>query len=271
MNRQSNEPPGTEPAAPSHARITNGYWRILSLLTACGLALTTSLTLAQSPVAAPRAKPSFPAVTLPDRAQGQRAIELLGSRLPDVAAWYGASTSEFARMIRTDRTLWLDRSRRVFFEEEIRTPSSGATAPAGTDPASPDLEPLDQTFKLHSRPAAKRTLYLNFVCATLTGTAWNQTTGQSTITALPFDLDGVPYSFSTTELQRIQYIWKRVAEDYSAFDVNVTTEAPTADKVTRSSASDDTFGTMALITKRTFYNCSCGGVAYLTVFDDVGD
>jgi len=89
---------------------------------------------------------------------------------------------------------------------------------------------------------------------------------------LPFDLDGLPYSFSSAELERIQYIWKRVAEDYSPFDVDVTTEPPPADRLTRSSSSDDTFGTTVLITSRSgVYSCSCGGVAYLTVFDDVGD
>jgi len=63
-----------------------------------------------------------------------------------------------------------------------------------------------------------------FQGATLTNTAWNSSS-QTTITALPFDIDGVPYSFSTAELERIQYIWQRVAEDYAPFDVDVTTEA----------------------------------------------
>ena len=47
----------------------------------------------------------------------------------------------------------------------------------------------------------------------------------------------MPYSFSTAELQRIQYIWQRVAEDYSAFDVDVTTEAVPLDQITRSGLS----------------------------------
>jgi PKD repeat protein len=243
-------------------------WRFhlatLVMLLAMALAAHTALAQPQPPP-----KPPFPGITLPERAQGERAISLLGARLPEVAAWYGMSTAEFARMLRFDRTVWLDRTGRVFFEEEVRVPAGGTTmAPAPTDPLSPTLAPLDQTFKLHSRPGAKRTIYLNFVGATLTGTAWNTST-RPTITALPFDLDGVPYSFSTAELERIQYIWKRVAEDYSAFDVDVTTEPPPADRLTRSSSSDDTFGTTVLITKRAnVYDCSCGGVAYLTAFDD---
>jgi len=247
-------------------------WRS-RLLTACaalGIALSAPSALAQPAAGPPQLRALFPAITLPDRARGEQALSRLGNRLPDVAAWYGMSAPQFTRMMRFDRTAWLDRRGRVFFEEEVQLPPQAPTAPLDTDPLSPDLEPLDQTFKLHSRPGATRTIYLNFVGATLTGTAWN-TTAQPTITALPFDLDGVPYSFGTAELQRIQYIWKRVAEDYAAFDVNVTTEPPPADRITRSGSSDATFGTTVLITKRTFYNCSCGGVAYLRAFDDVGD
>jgi PKD repeat protein len=123
---------------------------------------------------------------------------------------------------------------------------------------------------LHSRPGSKRTVHLDFDGATLVNTAWN-TSSTPSITALPFDLDGVPYSFSTAELQRIQLIWQRVAEDFAPFDVDVTTEVPSSDALSRSSSGDDTFGTTVLITKRTFYNCSCGGVAYLGVFDDTRD
>jgi len=220
---------------------------------------------------APRAKPAFPTIALPERAQGERAIALLGSRLPEVAAWYDLSVPQFAAMLRFDRSAWLDTRGRVFFEEEIRLPPETTSAPPATDPMSPNLEPLEQTFRLHSRPGAKRTIYLNIVGATLTGTAWNSSSRPS-ITALPFDLDGLPYSFSSAELQRIQYIWKRVAEDFSAFDVDVTTEPPPAERITRSSSSDDVFGTTVLMTKRAgVYDCSCGGVAYLTAFDDIGD
>ncbi len=248
------------------------WWlALLLLLTMLLIASGAPPALAQAGSLRAQLLERFPNLTLPERSQSEQAIALLGTRLPEVAAWYGMSVPQFVAMLRFDRSAWLDRRGRVFFEEEIRVPPGAVGAPDATDPLSPDFEPLDQTFRLHSRPGARRTIYLNFAGATLTGTAWNQSTGQSTITALPFDLDGAPYAFSTTELQRIQTIWKRVAEDYSAFDVDVTTEPPSADRITRSSSGDDTFGTVVLITKRNFYNCSCGGVAYLTAFDDTSD
>ncbi len=221
-------------------------------------------------------KGPFPVITLPDRqSQGQRAIDLLGDRLPEVAAWYRKSPDEFRALLLNDRRMRLDQRGRLFSVDDLDAPLAATTA-AAPSPGLLDgtLNPLDQTFKLHSRPGAARTVYLNFQGATLTGTAWNANPngGGATITALPFDLDGLPYTFSTAELQRIQYIWQRVSEDYAPFDVDVTTEAPVADAITRSSGTDAVFGTSVLITSSAgVYSCNCGGVAYVGVFDDVGD
>ncbi|WP_310462794.1 PKD domain-containing protein [Sphaerotilus sp.] len=217
-------------------------------------------------------KGSFPQVTLQDRhSGGQRAIDLLGPRLPEVAAWYRKSPDEFKSLLLNDRRMRLDQRGRLFSVDELDAPLPATPASAAsTGLLDGTLAPLDQTFLLHSRPGAKRTIYLNFKGATLTGTAWNSSV--STITALPFDLDGIPYSFSTTELQRIQYIWQRVAEDYAPFDVNVTTEAVPADQIARTDSTDTTFGTTVLVTSSAgVYSCSCGGVAYVGVFDDTGE
>lgn len=218
-------------------------------------------------------RPPFPLLNLPEaKAHGARAIELLGDRLPEVAAFYGKTADQLRALLELDRRLKVDRRGRLFYEEELERPLP-ANAPASflqSDSVSGTLAPLDQTFLLHSRPGAKRTIYLNFRGATLSGTAWNGNGG--TITALPFDLDGIPYSFNQTELERIQTIWQRVAEDFAPFDVDVTTEAPPADRLTRSGSTDDVYGTTALITSSVgVYNCSCGGVAYLGVFDDTSE
>jgi PKD repeat protein len=241
-----------------------------SWIAAASLSLITTGALAQADTPH-RQKPAFPQIELPERARGERAVQLLGARLGEVAAFYGMTPAEFARTLREDRRALIDRSGRFLFEDELDAPleSPGVGTPDSLT-LSGALAALDQTFLLHSRPGAKRTIYLNFKGATLSGTAWN-TAQQTTIFAEPFDTDGVPSTFSTAELQRIQYIWQRVAEDYAPFDVDVTTEAPTADRLTRSGSGDDVFGTTVLITKRTFYNCNCGGVAYVGVFDDTSE
>jgi hypothetical protein len=65
----------------------------------------------------------------------------------------------------------------------------------------------------------------------------------------------LPGSFSTTEQALIQRIWLRVAEDYAAFDVDITTEAPktTAGKT----------GVTIMVTSRVI---GSGGYAYLNAF-----
>ena len=243
-------------------------------LLALGLALSATAGAA-GPAAGQvphTAKPAFPQITLPEHgSNGQRAIDLLGSRLSEVANHYGKSPDEFKALLLRDRSHRLDKRGRLFIVDELDRPLPATPAPAAsTGLLDGTLAPLDQTFLLHSRLGAKRTIYLNFKGATLTGTAWNS--NGTSITALPFDLDGLPYSFSTAELQRIQTIWQRVAEDYAPFDVNVTTEAVPLDMISRSGSTDDVFGTTVLITNSTgVYNCSCGGVAYLGVFDDTSE
>lgn len=258
-------------------------WLLSGLLVA---ALGVQAAGSDKPVVPHLDKRPFPSVRLADRqSSGQRAVDLLGTRLPEVAAWYRQSPDQFKAMMLNDKRLRLDQGGRVFVVEELQQPlttpitlrsaaTRTATVAAGTAADSlldGTLLPDAETFLLHSRPGAPRTIYLNFKGATLTGTAWNANSngGGAVITALPFDTDGVPGTFSSAELQKIQGIWQRVAEDFAAFDVDVTTEAPTADRLTRTSTSDTTFGTTALITNNTgVYTCSCGGVAYLNAFDD---
>ena len=225
------------------------------------------------PVVPPRVKPAFPQMLLLDReSRGQRAIDQLGLRLPEVADWYGKSADQFRDMMLSDKTHRLDKRGRLFVVEEIDRPLPATTAPAGSQGLlDGTLAPLSDTFLLHSRPGAKRTIVLNFKGATLTGTAWNS--NGNTLTAKPFDMDGiVSTAFSNAELERMQYIWQRVAEDFAPFDVDVTTEMVTQDKITRSSSTDDVFGTVVLITNRTgVYSCSCGGVAYVGIYGMTGD
>lgn len=201
---------------------------------------------------------------------GERAIELLGERLPEVAARHKRSPEALRELLLRDPQMRLDRHGRIFAVDELERPL----------PPAPDIgpqfapgvlaAPLVDTFTLHSRPGAKRTIFLDFDGAVIRDSAWNG--GGGPIEAQPFDIDGNPAVFSAAELERIQYIWQRVAEDYAPFDVDVTTEAPTPDQLTRSSLADDIYGTTALITHHEgVYDCVCGGVAYVGVFDAVGD
>lgn len=116
-------------------------------------------------------------------------------------------------------------------------------------------------FKLHSKPGSSKIIYLDFDGHTITGTAWNS--NGNTFNALPYDLDNIPGSFNDTEIARIAEIWRRIAEDYAPFDVDVTTEQPTS--------FGPTVGRL-LITKNVDANgqampsSTAGGVAYVGVW-----
>ncbi|NRB40264.1 MAG: tandem-95 repeat protein [Pseudomonadales bacterium] len=83
----------------------------------------------------------------------------------------------------------------------------------------------DNAFALHSRLGAANTVYLDFNGHVIQGTAWNSGTA-ATLYAQAFDLDGDPTTFNASERQRIAETWHRIAEDYAAFDIDVTTEDP---------------------------------------------
>ncbi len=207
-------------------------------------------------------------LTLPEAGtRGQRAIDLLGDRLPEVAGWYRKSPQALRELLLNDSRMRLDGNGRLYVVEDLDQPPPVHPA---SEAAVSQLVALDQTFKLHSRAGAQRTIYLDFNGAVLTNTAWNN--GGGSLTAQPFDIDGNTSSFSNAELERIQYIWQRVKEDYAPFDIDVTTEEPPPDALTRNGSSDQVYGTTALITNRTgVYNCGCGGVAYIGIYDDTSD
>lgn len=195
---------------------------------------------------------------------GTEAVQRLGSRIGSVASWYNLTGERLKSALLNDSSLRIDRNGRLLFMEKpyFASQAGGASEPI----LDGNLVDLALTFKLHSRPAASRTIYLDFDGGIIDGTVWNK--NRVPINAAPYDLDGNPGTFSTLELQRIQNIWQRVAEDYAPFDVNITTELPSPDKLSRSNSSDQTFGTTVVITKTTgVYSCSCGGVAYVGVFN----
>ena len=219
------------------------------------------------------ARPAFPAIQLPAAVQGEAAINTLSNQLPAIAAFYRKTPEELQRLLRRDRSLWVDRSGRLFYVCDAGTPppappQSGANASPPVD----QLQPLDQTFLLHSKPGANHLIYLDFVGFTISGTAWNaNNNGGADIVAPPWDTDGNPGSFSNGELTAIQQIWLRVSEDYSLYDVDVTTEYPGEAALTRSSGGDQQFGTRALISPIGSFFGNPGGIAYIGVYDDVGD
>jgi PKD repeat protein len=211
--------------------------------------------------------PPFPAVNLPRAARGAQIVSSLGSKLPAVARWYGHTEAEFRDLCSREHSLAVDRSGHLFYA------CSGmvAAAPvAGDATASGAAYPESQTFQLHSKAGATRVIYLDFDGHTTSGTPWNSSyTGGASIVTPPYDTDGVPSSFSSSELAGIQEIWRRVSDDYAPFDVDVTTQDPGVESLRKTTSTDTAYGVRVCIggSSYTWLGAGAGGIAYIGSFN----
>jgi hypothetical protein len=202
-------------------------------------------------------------------AYGRQALRRLGSDLAEAARVNDLATQDLRSILRTDRTAWLDEDGRMYYVE----PDAGAEAAPGDHPAAAAHAPVADPFALHSKPDSHRVIYLDFTGHVVTGTAWNDTVGQDPWNVTAYDTDGDPSTFSEAEQAVVSEVWARVADDYAGQDVDVTTEEPSPDEITRDGQADTDYGTRLLIDPTTDYQgqCGCGGVAYVGVFDDASN
>src|SRR5688572_13026302 len=216
-------------------------------------------------------KSSMPDLNFPAVSSGEEAVQLLGQNVSAVARAHGKQADELVSLLRRDHTLKLDRKGWLFHaDDHLPAPQQASTANGEVAASAP--YPLTDTFRLHSRPGATKKIYLDFDGFVMTGTAWNgQYNVPATLNCPPFDANGDPSTFSDPERTTIQGIWKRVAEDYAPFNVDVTTEDPGDAGLTRSSSSDLSYGIRVLISPISQYIGNYGGIAYLGVFGYVGN
>jgi hypothetical protein len=168
-----------------------------------------------------------------------------------------------------DETVRVDSKGRTFVVE----PPLPAHKIARTTRAAPVVTdiPLTDAFVLHSRPGSTKVIYLDFDGQTMTNTAWSP---YVPLVVPAYSIDLSP-SFSSTERQRIIDAWSAVAEDYSMFDVDVTTEDPGQPAIDRTSYGDNQYGVRALITDENnavrgiACPTGCQGVAFVGTFDYV--
>ncbi len=244
------------------ARVRSSISLILAVALCAAISAPALSALAVTPA------PGSPGLHLGRELSGERAIRVLGADLAKVAAAHGKTTAALARALRSDRRLFVDQSGSLFYREAPAAVGPGA--PISGDPAGADVAAGPaEAFSLHSKLGSKRVIYLDFDGHTISGTAWNST--YTTIIAPAWDVGGDPSVFTDAERTTIAQIWARVAEDYAPFDVDVTTEYPGEDRITRSSASDEYYGMRALISPISSYFGSYGGIAYVGVFAYTSD
>jgi PKD repeat protein len=222
---------------------------LVGLLPVANIALAQETTTSQAPWGA----------------RGQVAIDRLATRLSSVAAAYDMSPSELAALFLADSNLWLDNEDRLMFADEFLPPVDKSLVEAeAVTPEGP--YPYDQTFTLHSFPGGTKVIYLDFDGHNTTGTPWNSGRTDPIVSA-PFDLDGNPASWSNGEMDMIQYIWQRVAEDFLPYGVDVTTQDPGLEGLRKTSSGDEYYGQRVVISPTNWYNTNAGGVAYIGAFN----
>ena len=210
-------------------------------------------------------KPAFPPMSLGRVAAGKGIPGALGPNVRAVAAWYGKTEEEFRAWCLREASLRADERGRLFYACPGLT-QLGATAPmTGSSLTTMGSYDDEQALRLHSKPGASRVIYLDFDGHTTSGTNWK---AGATFVTPPYDTDGNTASFTATELANIQEIWRRVAEDYAGFDVNVTTQDPGIESLRKSGSTDTAYGIRVCIggSSSDWYGANAGGVAYLGSF-----
>ncbi len=128
----------------------------------------------------------------------------------------------------------------------------------GDVPSEAVIPSEEDVFSLHSLPMAQNVIYLDFDGEYLSNTRWSHDRQ-----TFPFSLDQDRYSLSESERLAILRIWHFVAEHYSAYNVNVTTQRPffMHDRVQHTLITEprDVDGA-------NLPSFSAGGVAYLNTF-----
>lgn len=220
---------------------------------------------------------------------GLSAVPAQGSTDPDrpltSAAGQRVSTGTVDRLAENlDRTvgevtelLDTDAAARVHDGQLYYRDNFEAGDSATPEPAPRASAPLARTFRLHSQPGARRTIYLDFNGERVCDSLWHEARNLPgrCIDAPAFDTNGSA-GFSRAERRAIQSAWQRVAEDYAPFRVDITTERPKASDLTRTSSSDRRYGVHAVVTSSSRVRnqvCGgrgCGGVAFVDVFNKRG-
>lgn len=195
----------------------------------------------------------------PEAVRGADAVQALGGDLARVAGANDLGPNQLRALLARENDLWVSGDRLLYVD-------------TAKPVAEPDLEPVplvkhlteEETFQLHSLPGAPRVIYLDFDGHHSVSNSWNHN-----IMFPAYDTNGNPNAFDQNELDAIYGHWNRVAEDFSPFEVDVTTEEPPAGGLTKNGTGDANWGMRCVMTQATSgFGDGIGGVAFLNSYDD---
>ena len=161
------------------------------------------------------------------------AVEATDERMSIAAGKIGWSLAKAKEVAAKDRDLHVSADNRLFYACKFVAPVGSLPGAASAIQTGPDTTTYTGTpptvtatsaFQLHSRPGASKVLYLDFNGHTTPAGVggWKSTP----IVTPAFQLSGTASPTDQLNLNAIRDIWLHVAEDFSAWDIDVTTEQP---------------------------------------------
>ena len=161
-----------------------------------------------------------------------------------------------------DHDLHFDAKGRPLYSCNMKIQVGPDTTPITSTPSYA----LEDTFKLHSRPTATRKIYLDFNGHVTPAGIWNDDTDPDLVNP-PWSIDGSP-DFSDAEKAVVQETFRRVAEHFAPWNVDVTTEDPGVESLRKTSLGDLNYGIRVVIGP---VDGEAGGVAHLNSFSSSED
>jgi hypothetical protein len=230
--------------------------RLLAGILACCVLQATALAQV-TPI------PPHPGQDFPDAVNGEEAVAKLGDRADQLAAQHQTNADELIAVLGRNPTLWLTADDQLVY---VDLPA--AERFQQNDPGSYSGSiPLSQTFFLHTNPGAKKVIHLDFDGHHSKNNGWGHN-----IQFPAWNTSGSSSSFSNGELQSIINHWLYVAEDFSSWDVDVTTEEPPVDDIKLTFIGDDRYGVRCVMTQITSgFGSGSGGIAVLGSFGGFQD
>lgn len=157
------------------------------------------------------------------------ASQASDDRLSIAGARVGWTLEKVKALAARDKDLHVSADNRLFYACKFSDPtkSSGGASKVQTGPDTskytgvPPTVTATTAFKLHSRPGASKTLYLDFKGHTTPAMYWDV----NAITIPAFKLAGTATALDQVNLNAIRDIWLHVAEDFAAWDIDVTTDS----------------------------------------------
>jgi serralysin len=232
---------------------------VVTLTALLGLGLTAGVSATATP-SSPSGEQGSQKRFVPEHTTGKEAVARLGKRrLEQLAKKSDLTARQLERTILRDRTLQVDEFGNLMVGDSLG--GTGASVRTG----APDtlIWSTDQTFRLHSRPSSPLKIYLDFTGHTTTGTQWN--TQYSSFTTPAWTRDSSS-GFSSAEAAAIQNAFASVAEDFAAWNVDVTTQDPGVEGLRRTSSTDTAYGIRIVVGANTWLNVTNSGYAKIGSF-----